>query len=70
MAVLDKADIVICAVPGISTLKAVVAAVAKGRTRLATKRYWWLPAHRQTACKEDAASLLPVDSEHNAIFSA
>ncbi len=72
MAVLDKADIVICAVPGISTLKAVVAAVRKGRTvGLATKEILVVAGHIvKPLARRYGASLLPVDSEHNAIFQA
>lgn len=72
MAVLDKADIVICAVPGIETLKAVVAAVKKGRTLgLATKEILVVAGHIVRPLAEKyGACLLPVDSEHNAIFQA
>ena len=72
MAVLEDADVVICAVPGIRTLKAVVSAVKRGRTvGLATKEILVVAGHIvRPLARKHGACLLPIDSEHNAIFQA
>lgn len=72
MALLKGADVVICAVPGISTLKAVVSAVKQGRTiGLATKEILVVAGHIiKPLARKYGARILPVDSEHNAVFQA
>jgi 1-deoxy-D-xylulose-5-phosphate reductoisomerase len=66
----EKADVIICAIPGISTLNAVISAVKRGKTiGLATKEILVVAGHILIPLvKRYHATLLPVDSEHNAIF--
>lgn len=69
---LAGADIVICAIPGISALKAVVSAIKQGKTiGLATKEILVVAGHIVKPLAEKyQAVLLPIDSEHNAVFQA
>ncbi len=72
MGVVDGADIVICAIPGISTLGAVCSAIRKKRIiGLATKEILVVGGHIITRLTGRYGScILPVDSEHNALFQA
>lgn len=72
IASLKKADIVICAIPGISTLKAVCSAIrGKKVIGLATKEILVVAGHIIDRLKRKyGALILPVDSEHNAVFQA
>lgn len=64
------ADLVIAAIVGCAGLKAVMAAVEKGRTvALANKEALVTAGTLMTAAASvSGATLLPIDSEHNAIF--
>jgi 1-deoxy-D-xylulose-5-phosphate reductoisomerase len=68
----EKVDIVICAIPGISTLNAVISAVKRGKTiGLATKEILVVAGHIIIPLvRKYHTCILPVDSEHNAIFQA
>jgi len=65
-------DLVIYAIPGISTLNAFIASIKKGhRIGLATKEIMVVAGQLITRlAQEYHAVILPVDSEHNAIFQA
>jgi len=65
-----EADIVICAVVGIAGLQPVLAAAEAGiSVALATKEVLVAAGgHVTAACAKSGAGLLPVDSEHSAIF--
>ncbi len=65
-----EADIVLSAIVGAAGLKPVLAAVERGKTvALANKEPLVMAGGIITAlAKEHGATLLPVDSEHNAIF--
>lgn len=66
----DNADIVLCAVVGMAGLKPVLSAVGAGHdVALATKETLVAGGHIVSeACKKTGARLLPVDSEHSAVF--
>lgn len=70
LASLAEADIVIAAVVGMAGLKPVLAALNRGtNVALATKEVMAVAGqHVIQACKKSKASILPVDSEHSAIF--
>jgi len=70
LAGLPEADIVLCAVVGMAGLRPVLAAVERGvDVALATKEVLVAAGEVVTAaCARSGARLLPVDSEHNAIF--
>jgi len=70
LAALDDADIVLCSVAGVSGLKPVLSAVNHGTdVALATKEVLVSAgAIVADACGRSGAKLLPVDSEHSAIF--
>ncbi len=72
MVQMKKADIIVCAIPGISTLKATIAAVKQGKTLgLATKEILVAAGHIIIPLvRKHHACILPVDSEHNAVFQA
>ncbi|MBN1446111.1 MAG: 1-deoxy-D-xylulose-5-phosphate reductoisomerase [Candidatus Omnitrophica bacterium] len=72
IASLKKADIIICAIPGISTLKAVCSAIrSKKVIGLATKEILVVAGHIiNRLSRKYGACILPVDSEHNAVFQA
>jgi 1-deoxy-D-xylulose-5-phosphate reductoisomerase len=64
------ADVVVCAVVGMAGLRPVLAAARKGHTiALATKEVLVAAGSIVTTiCAEHGARILPVDSEHSAIF--
>lgn len=70
LAALDEADIVLTAVVGVAGLKPVLSALKKGTdVALATKEVLVVAGRKVLfACAESGAKLLPVDSEHSAIF--
>ena len=70
LAASPDADIVVCAVVGMAGLKPVLSAVEAGRdVALATKEALVAGGHLVTeACRRTGARLLPVDSEHSAVF--
>ena len=70
LAALPDADIVLCAVVGMAGLSPVLAAVTHGKdVALATKEVLVAAGHLvMQACRKHGVSLLPVDSEHSAIF--
>lgn len=72
IATLEEADIIICAIPGIKTLKAVISAIKKKKTiGLATKEVLVVAGDIITSlAKKYGARILPIDSEHNALFQA
>jgi len=70
IATLKESDLIIAAIPGIKTLTAILESLKKGRTiGLATKEIMVVAGQfiMETA-KKYRATILPVDSEHNAIF--
>ncbi len=69
-AALDDVDIVVCAVVGMAGLKPTMAAVSRGTdVAIATKEALVAAGGLVTeACKKTGASLLPIDSEHSALF--
>ena len=72
IAELDGVDTVLAAVVGVAGLPAVLAAVRKGkRVAIANKEPLVIAGQLITAeAKKYGAELLPVDSEHSAIFQA
>ncbi len=70
LARLPEADIVLVAVVGTAGLRPALAALAAGKDlALASKEILVLAgAHVLAAAKKSGARLLPVDSEHNAVF--
>ena len=70
LAVLPEADVVLVAVVGTAGLRPALAALAAGKDlALASKEILVLAgAHVLAAAKKSGARLLPVDSEHNAVF--
>jgi len=70
LATLPEADLVLCAVVGMAGLRPVLAAVQAGKTvALATKEVLVAAgAIVMDACRRHNAQMLPVDSEHSAIF--
>jgi len=70
IASLGNVDTVVCAVVGLAGLKPVLAAVRNGTdVALATKEVLVAAGKPVTdACSRSGARLIPVDSEHNAIF--
>jgi 1-deoxy-D-xylulose-5-phosphate reductoisomerase len=70
LASLDEADIVVAAVVGMAGLKPVLAALRRGtNVALATKEVLAVAGSQVIqACEKSGASILPVDSEHSAIF--
>ena len=70
LAASEDADIVLCAVVGMAGLKPVLSAVRAGTdVALATKETLVAGGHIVTeACARSGAKLLPVDSEHSAVF--
>ncbi|MCX8081897.1 MAG: 1-deoxy-D-xylulose-5-phosphate reductoisomerase [bacterium] len=69
---LKKADIIICAIPGIKTLKAIISAIKEKKTiGLATKEVLVVAGDMIISlAKKYRVEILPVDSEHNALFQA
>lgn len=72
MAALDSIDLIIYAIPGISTLKAFILSIQKGhKIGLATKEIMVAAGTIvNSLLKKHDAIILPVDSEHNAVFQA
>lgn len=72
LASLDEADIVLCAVVGAAGLPAALAAAKSGkRLAIANKEPLVIAGQLLTdAAKESGATLLPIDSEHSAVFQA
>lgn len=72
MAVLKEADIIVFAIPGIKTLKALISAIkAKKTIGLATKEVLVVAGDIiMPLADREKAGILPIDSEHNAIFQA
>jgi 1-deoxy-D-xylulose-5-phosphate reductoisomerase len=72
IAELDGIDIVLTAVVGAAGLPAVLAAARKGRTlAIANKEPLVIAGELLTsAARENSGTILPVDSEHSAIFQA
>lgn len=70
LALLPEADVVLVAVVGTAGLRPALAALAAGKDlALASKEILVLAgAHVLAAAKKSGARLLPVDSEHNAVF--
>lgn len=70
LATLDEADIILSAQVGAAGLSATAAAAGKGKViALANKESLVLAGSLiRRLCRENGASILPVDSEHNAIF--
>ncbi|MFL6855223.1 MAG: 1-deoxy-D-xylulose-5-phosphate reductoisomerase [Sphingomicrobium sp.] len=66
----DKADLVMAAIVGCAGLEPVMAAIEAGRTVALANKEALVTAGRLmiSAAKEAGATILPVDSEHNAIF--
>lgn len=72
LASLDDADIVLCAVVGAAGLPAALAAARLGKTlAIANKEPLVIAGELLTeAARQSGAVLLPIDSEHSAIFQA
>jgi len=72
VASLPDADMVVSSIVGAAGLPPTFAAVAAGKMiALANKESLVLAGHLiREACRESGAALLPVDSEHNALFQA
>lgn len=70
LATLPEADVILVAVVGTAGLRPALAALAAGKDlALASKEILVLAgAHVLAAAKKSGARLLPVDSEHNAVF--
>ncbi len=72
LASLPEADLVVCAIVGMAALKPVLAAIEAGHdVAIATKEV--LVAAGELVCKRCTAKgvdLLPIDSEHSALFQA
>ena len=72
IAQLDEVDIVLVAVVGAAGLPAVLAAAEKGKTLAIANKEALVVAGEllMRTAKENGATVLPVDSEHSAIFQA
>jgi len=72
IATLKEADVIVCAIPGIKALKAVIAAIKKKKTiALATKEVLVVAGDIiKKLARSYGTRILPVDSEHNALFQA
>ena len=72
IATLKEADVIVCAIPGIKALKAVIAAIKKKKTiGLATKEVLVVAGDIiKKLARSYGTRILPVDSEHNALFQA
>lgn len=72
LACLDEADIVVCAVVGAAGLPAALAAAQAGKTvAIANKEPLVIAGELLTeAAAQNGATLLPIDSEHSAVFQA
>ena len=72
LASLDEVDIVVCAVVGAAGLPAALAAAKAGKTvAIANKEPLVIAGELLTsAARESGATILPIDSEHSAVFQA
>ncbi len=72
LASLDEADIIVCAVVGAAGLPAALAAAQAGKTvAIANKEPLVIAGELlTTAARKSGATLLPIDSEHSAVFQA
>lgn len=72
VAQLDEVDILLAAIVGAAGLPAILAAAQKGKTlAIANKESLVIAGELlTTAAKENGSTILPVDSEHSAIFQA
>ncbi|MBC8377544.1 MAG: 1-deoxy-D-xylulose-5-phosphate reductoisomerase [Planctomycetes bacterium] len=72
LASVDDADIIVCAVVGAAGLPAVLAAAKTGKTvAIANKEPLVIAGELlAAAARESGATLLPIDSEHSAVFQA
>jgi 1-deoxy-D-xylulose-5-phosphate reductoisomerase len=72
LALLDEVDIVLCAVVGAAGLPAALAAAGAGkRLAIANKEPLVIAGELLTnAARQSGATLLPIDSEHSAVFQA
>ena len=72
LASLDEADIIVCAVVGAVGLPAALAAAKAGKTiAIANKEPLVIAGELLTAAaRKSGATLLPIDSEHSAVFQA
>ena len=72
LASLDEADIIVCAVVGAAGLPAALAAAQTGKTvAIANKEPLVIAGELLTAAaRKSGATLLPIDSEHSAVFQA
>jgi 1-deoxy-D-xylulose-5-phosphate reductoisomerase len=72
LASLEEADIIVCAVVGAAGLPAALAAAQAGKiVAIANKEPLVIAGELLTAAaKENGATLLPIDSEHSAVFQA
>ena len=72
LASMDAVDIVVCAVVGAAGLPAALAAAKAGKTvAIANKEPLVIAGELlTTAARENGATILPIDSEHSAVFQA
>ncbi|RKY09998.1 MAG: 1-deoxy-D-xylulose-5-phosphate reductoisomerase [Planctomycetota bacterium] len=72
LASLEEADIIVCAVVGAAGLPAALAAAQAGKTvAIANKEPLVIAGELLTsAARKSGATLLPIDSEHSAVFQA
>lgn len=72
LAALDEVDIVVCAVVGAAGLPAALAAAKAGKTvAIANKEPLVIAGELLTTAAQDSgATILPIDSEHSAVFQA
>ncbi|MXP67219.1 1-deoxy-D-xylulose-5-phosphate reductoisomerase [Pantoea sp. Aalb] len=70
LTVLDEVDIVMAAIVGVSGLQPTLAAICAGKTVMLSNKESLVTCGRlfMEAARQYKAQLLPVDSEHNAIF--
>lgn len=70
LASMDDVDLVICAIVGMAAIRPVLAAIERGiDIALATKETLVAAGHIvKVACEASESSIIPVDSEHSAIF--
>ncbi len=70
LAASEDVDLVVCAIVGIASLKPVLAALQAGTDVALSSKEALVTGGRivRRACMESGAKLLPVDSEHSAIF--
>ena len=65
----DEVGGVMCAIVGAAGLPSALAAAQKAKPFIwQTKKRWWFPVHYSWKRPSNGATVLPIDSEHNAIF--